>query len=68
MITPSFVPPDQAQHFWHQVIKPMITREELVNVRDYIEKTWIGQSWLTVLDGIEHRIDIFRNSSKSTSR
>src|SRR3954468_22525796 len=43
MLTPAFVPPMQVEGFWHNSIRPMITREELAPLRDYVERTWIGR-------------------------
>ena len=44
MMTPMFAPPQYTMKFWHEVIKPLITREELAPVMDYVERTWIGES------------------------
>lgn len=43
MTTPFFVPPIWQSQFWHEVIKPLITRDELEPVMTYVERTWIGE-------------------------
>jgi len=44
MMTPMFTPPQWTMNFWHEVVKPLITREELRLVMDYVERTWIGKA------------------------
>jgi hypothetical protein len=39
-----FVPPERAQAFWIDVVKPIVVRPELEKIVTYFENTWIGSA------------------------
>lgn len=44
LVTAMFVPVQQVEKYFHEVIKQLVVREELATVLEYVERTWIGGS------------------------
>lgn len=42
MVSPMFVPVERVSAYWHVIIRPLITRPELIQMRDDIQRIWIG--------------------------
>ncbi len=39
-----FVPIRLVEKYWYDVVKPLVTREDLQLLIDYMERIWIGES------------------------
>ncbi len=43
LLTPMFVPLRHVLDYWNDVVKPLITFEELDPLINYMEYTWLGE-------------------------
>jgi hypothetical protein len=44
MLTTMFVPIRRVEKYWYDVVKPLVTSEDLQQLIDYMERIWIGES------------------------